>query len=162
MTVSVARIAGFFISALTIAGAAFSTPASARDCETWKGDWEIRCLSTNADLVDTLDQTVFIQNVSSRPISFRYQQWDSTCGWPGSSTGNPAVATLQPSGRIEVVLQSAPFGGGIGGARCTEIFFFSCMSGNTSIRCMGSLGASMGPPRPGIFGIGKPFGTLGQ
>ncbi len=151
-----------WLGAAFLAGAVLSAPASAAGCEAWKGGSEIRCLSQNPDLVSAIAQTVHVQNVSGVVMTFRYEQWDSSCGLPGGSKGGPAAAVLQPGGSMEVVLNSAAFGGGLGGARCTELFFFSCTAGGQGSRCSDGLSTRMDAARSDIFGLGIPFRGLGQ
>ncbi len=153
--------AGLFGAAI-LAGGALCSPASAAGCEAWKGGSEIRCLSENPDRASSIAQTVHIQNLSPLPTTFRYEQWDSTCGFPGSSKGGPAEATLRPGDGVEIELQSAAFANFVGGARCTELFLFSCTAGGQGARCADALSTRMDPPRSGILGGGNPFGGLGR
>jgi hypothetical protein len=159
MSAFVVRSAGT-LAAAVVAGLATSASAFSPTCESWKGGWEIRCLSVNSETLSTITQVVYVESTASAPVSFRQQQWDSQCGMPGSTKADAVDVTIQPGARIAFLLDTPPFGGL--GARCTEIFFFSCAAGGADVRCMDKLGATIELPQFNLFGVPQPFGPLFQ
>jgi hypothetical protein len=160
MIASVLRRAGV-LGAATVLCTAVAAPALAA-CEAWKGGSEIRCVSQNPNRMLSDTRGGQIKNISGAPVTFRTEQWDSACGWPGSSKGAPAEATLPPGGQMDFTLNTPPLTHALAGAQCTEIFVFSCRSGGQGVRCMDSLSAGLvqGGSILGPFGPWSPGSPL--
>lgn len=144
--VAVARHRPFVLLALLLAFAALAapTPAAARDCESWSGGQQVRCLSSGEAAV--AGESVAIKNLQSAPASFSVQEWYSTCGrdsvFPGSMFW---TYTLPADGVAQVALTPFPDPQPLGPTPCTEMFIQNCQADGSPVDCRSLLSTDIGP-----------------
>ena len=105
-------------------------------CERWT-DSQYRCLAVDDHLPNS---KVFITNKTGAAIRFRYDEWRSFCGSPGSR----AVAQVfSVPANTTVFIQQTPIAGGIGSI-CKEGFIYECRdSAGNDVRCPDVLNAQL-------------------
>jgi hypothetical protein len=120
-----------------------AAPAAARDCEAWKGESEIRCLSKGQGATD--GEVVTLRNASSDSVTFTVQEWYSQCGLDAEdepSLEKTYTLAAGESGKFRVTPSMAKTHD-----PCTEVFVYRCISGaGQGVDCRTQLQSDIGPP----------------
>jgi len=118
-----------------------ASPAAARDCEAWKGDSEIRCLSKGKAAM--AGEIVTLKNVSAARVTFSIQEWYSHCGMDADE--EPSLAKtyeLAPNESGRLAVMSFPR---VYSDACTEFFVFRCSSSGSGVDCRTHIDAAIVP-----------------
>ena len=110
------------------------------DCESWKNDWEIRCLSQGG--AAAIGGTVTLVNPGHETVVYATQVWKSACGFPSSGPEAKAEWLLPPGGVQDIKLDSNVVGVGTNSG-CTELFVFDCKVGGVATPCRKRLQATL-------------------
>lgn len=120
-----------------------AAPAAARDCEAWKGESEIRCLSKGPAAVS--GEVVTLRNASSDSVTFTVQEWYSRCGFDADdepSLEKTYTLAAGESGKFAVTPSMAATSD-----PCTEVYVYRCTSAaGQGVDCRMHLQSDIGPP----------------
>lgn len=139
-----AKLVVSFAALTVLASLACSTVTLAEwPCEARGND--IRCLARNdgPDLTSAGSHpSLTIKNIGAYTVALEYDEWHSTCGFPGGKVRSEILTIRSGDIRGIVMLDRSVV------TTCREGFFINCQVGNSIVRCKDVLDVRLFPSDP--------------